>query len=164
MKVGGGGTGRFWAAVVVLIAVMAAARGCRAPRRQDVTRPPHPPAVAAADGEEFLVTGYCNCGRCCGWKRSWLGFGRPVYDYGPMKGQPKKIGVTASGTKAKRGTIAADPKRFRFGTHLAVPGYGTGTVEDVGGSIKGRHIDIWFPTHEEARRWGTRRLKIRVVR
>jgi 3D (Asp-Asp-Asp) domain-containing protein len=84
--------------------------------------------------------------------------GAPTYNYGKMKGKPKKVGITASGKRAKHGTIAADPRIFPFGTRLFVPGYGTGTVEDVGGAIKGRHIDAWFPSHEEARRWGTRKL------
>lgn len=108
------------------------------------------------------VTGYCNCGACCGWRRSWFGLGRPVYSRGPLKGRPKKVGVTARGTQAKTGTIAADPKVFPFGTRLAVPGYGEGVVEDMGGAVVGRHIDVWFPTHGEARRWGTRTLKIDV--
>lgn len=117
-----------------------------------------------ADPTLVLVTGYCNCGKCCGWKRNWFGFGEPVYDYGPMKGKPKKIGITATGARAKKGTIAADPKVYPFGTHLRVPGYGIGTVEDVGGAIKGRHIDIWFPSHIEARRWGARWLKVETVK
>ena len=97
-------------------------------------------------------------GQCCGWTRSWFGLGAPIYNYGKLKGKPKRIGITASGTRAKHGTLAADPRLFKFGTRLFVPGYGTGVVEDVGGAIKGRHIDAWFPTHEEARRWGRRRL------
>ena len=108
------------------------------------------------------VTGYCNCGECCGWRRSWFGLGRPIYSRGPLKGRPKKVGVTARGTQAKTGTIAADPKVFPFGTCLAVPGYGEGVVEDTGGAILGRHIDVWFPTHAAARKWGTRTLKIDV--
>ena len=80
-----------------------------------------------------------------------------------MKGRPKKIGVTASGVKARRGTIAADLKVFPFGTRLRVPGYGVGRVEDIGGAIKGRHIDVWFPSHAEARRWGARWLKVKPV-
>jgi hypothetical protein len=32
----------------------------------------------ARDPSLVLVTGYCNCGKCCGWKRSWFGFGAPV--------------------------------------------------------------------------------------
>ena len=123
-------------------------------------RPPSPPK----DKSLVLVTGYCNCERCCGWERSWFGFGRPVYTYGAMKGRPKQVGLTARGTMAKKGTVAADPKVFPFGTRLAIPGYGTGVVEDVGGAIKGRHVDVWFPTHEEAARWGRRELVVKPIK
>jgi len=119
---------------------------------------PKPPPPKTEDDRLILVTGYCDCGTCCGWKRGWFGFGEPIYNYGKMKGKPKRIGITATGTRTKHGTIAADPKVFKFGMRLFIPGYGTGTVEDVGGAIKGRHIDAWFPSHEEARRWGARKL------
>ncbi len=142
--------------VVAVLALLLARRICRPPRLRSPKAPTDPTLV--------LVTGYCNCGKCCGWKRNWFGFGEPVYDYGPLKGKPKKIGVTATGTRAKKGTIAADPKVYPFGTRLRVPGYGFGTVEDVGGSIRGRHIDVWFPSHAEARRWGARWLKVETVK
>ena len=121
------------------------------------------PSKPPKDKGLVLVIGYCNCEQCCGWERSWFGFGRPVYTYGPMKGRPKKVGRTARGTTAGKGTVAADPKAFPFGTRLDIPGYGTGTVEDVGGAIKGRHIDVWFPTHEEARQWGRRELAVKTI-
>lgn len=111
---------------------------------------------------ELLVTGYCNCGKCCGWRKKWLFFGEPVYNYGKMKGMPKKVGVTASGAVAAKGTIAADPAVYPFGTRIGIPGYGLGIVQDIGGSIKGTHIDIWFPSHEEAFAWGARKLKVKV--
>ena len=74
------------------------------------------------------------------------------------------MGITASGTRAKRGTIAADPKLYPFGTRIFVPGYGYGTVEDVGGAIKGKHLDVWFPSHQEARNWGSQQVKISILR
>ena len=114
------------------------------------------------DEHELLVTGYCNCGKCCGWRKKWFFFGEPVYNYGKMKGKPKKVGVTASGTVAAKGTIAADPAVYPFGTKIEIPGYGSGTVQDIGGSIKGAHIDIWFPSHAEALAWGARKLKVKV--
>jgi 3D (Asp-Asp-Asp) domain-containing protein len=123
-----------------------------------------PRTTVPKDPSLVLVTGYCNCGKCCGWKKSWFGLGAPVYDYGPNKGKPKKIGVTASGVVATAGTVAADPRVFRLGTKLDIPGYGTGRVEDVGGAIKGRHIDLWFPSHAEALRWGARWLKVKPVK
>ena len=36
----------------------------------------------------------------------------------------------------------------------------TGVVEDVGGAIKGSHIDVWFPRHKTALGWGRRNLKV----
>lgn len=145
------------ALVAAVLALLLARRMVsRSPRMRSRAIPTDPTFV--------LVTGYCNCGKCCGWKRNWFGFGEPVYDYGSMKGKPKRIGITATGARAKKGTIAADPKVYPFGTHLRVPGYGVGTVEDVGGSIKGRHVDVWFSSHAEARRWGARWLKVEPVR
>ena len=38
------------------------------------------------DEHELLVTGYCNCGKCCGWRKKWFFFGEPVYDYGNLRG------------------------------------------------------------------------------
>ncbi|MBR1607984.1 MAG: 3D domain-containing protein [Kiritimatiellae bacterium] len=102
------------------------------------------------------VTGYDSGPRSCNWKRNW--YGRPVVASGPDKGKPKAVGITASGTRAKRGTAAADPKYYPFGTVLYVPGYGYATVEDTGGAIKGPgRLDLWFSTEREAFKWGRRK-------
>ncbi len=106
------------------------------------------------------VTGYCRCGKCCSWHRTW--YGKPVYSSGPMKGKRKLIGITASGKRASRGTIAADTSRYPFGTVVNVPGYGFGRVEDRGGAIKGDRIDLFFGSHRDAERWGRRRLKTQI--
>ncbi|MBU6302036.1 MAG: 3D domain-containing protein [Verrucomicrobia bacterium] len=108
------------------------------------------------------ATGYCKCGSCCGWKRNL--FFRPVYADGPQKGQPKKVGVTACGSKARPGTIAADTAVFPFGTRIRVPGYGWGTVEDRGGAIKGTRLDLFFKSHGEALEWGRRSVTVEVIR
>ena len=137
--------------------------GCRRERRggdEPVREHLEFPLPTESEKGDVLVTAYCNCGECCGWEFSLLGFGPPVYTYGPQKGQRKKVGVTASGTVARLGTVAADPKVYPFGTRLQIPGSGTGIVEDVGGAIKGRHIDVWMPSHETALRWGRRNLKV----
>jgi 3D (Asp-Asp-Asp) domain-containing protein len=106
------------------------------------------------------VTAYCACGKCCGWKRNW--YGAPVYSYGPNKGKHKVVGLTASGVKAKKGTIAADTSIFPFGTVMYIEGYGYGTVEDRGGAIKGEKIDLFFPRHSEALRWGRKKMQVSV--
>ncbi len=138
--------------ILVLALVLAvSAMGCTGIR---------PPSGVTAVERRMIVTGYCKCGTCCGWERTW--YGRPVYAYGPQKGQRKIVGMTASGTMARKGTIAADPKRYPFGTIMYVDGYGYGRVEDVGGAIKGEHIDLYFYTHDEARRWGRQAKTVKV--
>lgn len=108
----------------------------------------------------MVTTGYCKCGTCCGWKRTW--YGRPVYSSGPLKGRRKWIGVTASGVKAQHGTIAADTTRYPFGTIMYIPGYGYGVVQDRGKDIRGDHIDLYFYTHGEARFWGRKRIPVKI--
>ena len=122
-----------------------------------VRPPPHtPPSVTRT----LLTTGYCDCGECCGWRRTCLGI--PVYTGGPLKGQRKQVGVTASGTRARRGTLAADTTRYPFGTIMYSPDYGYGRVEDCGAAIKGDHIDLHFPSHRAAQKWGRRYARVKV--
>ena len=83
------------------------------------------------------VTGYCPCSYCCG---EWAHL---------------NPGITASGTVAKYGTIAAPPS-IPFGTKMKIEGYGDMifTVEDTGSAVvyeEGIYvIDMWMPTHEQA--------------
>lgn len=134
------------------------ASGCST---RDIRRNP-PRRVADADARAYVleVTGYCHCGPCCGWKRNWRG--KPVVASGPQKGQPKQIGVTASGSHVRPGTIAADTTIFPFGTIMHIPGYGYGMVEDRGGAIKGYKIDLYFTTHQRALEWGRQRKQVKV--
>lgn len=108
----------------------------------------------------MLVTGYCDCKKCTGWKRSWSF--KKVNSAGANKGSLKEVGVTASGTYAEHGTIAADTTRYPFGTVMYVPGYGYGRVEDRGSAIQGEHIDLFFKTHKDALRWGRQHRKVTV--
>ncbi len=73
---------------------------------------------------------------------------------GKRPGDPG-YGETAGRTIAGPGTIAAPPA-YKFGTKMYVPGYGWGIVNDTGTAIKGNHLDVWFETVEEARRWDAR--------
>ena len=110
----------------------------------------------------MTVTGYCPCGECCNWRRTW--YGRAVVAKGPHAGQPKAVGITASGQRAGRGTIAADITVLPMRTQLYVPGYGYGIVADTGGAIQGRRLDLFFSTHQLARQWGVKRLNVRVLK
>ena len=64
---------------------------------------------------------------------------------GPNKGKRKRVGITSSGTRARKGTIAADTKYYPYGTVMIIPGYGKGVVEDIGGAIKGpNRLDVFL--------------------
>ncbi|MCB9860552.1 MAG: hypothetical protein H6815_08855 [Phycisphaeraceae bacterium] len=61
--------------------------------------------------------------------------------------------------------VAADPKLFSYGTMLTVPGYDNDQIVpvlDCGGAIKGHKLDVLFPTHREARKWGVREVEVVV--
>lgn len=89
----------------------------------------------------YKITGYCGCSICCG----------------------KTDGVTASGTSATAGrTIAADTSKLPFGTKVVIDGH-TYTVEDVGGAIRGNHIDVYFSSHSKALQWGVRYCDVYVA-
>ena len=73
-------------------------------------------------------------------------------------------GSTALGIPTQRGVVAVDPRLIPLGTRMHVPGYGKAIAADVGTAIKGRIIDLWFPTLQAARRWGRKTVTITVYR
>ena len=75
-------------------------------------------------------------------------------------------GRTATGGGVRRGIIAADRRVLRLGSQvfLGAGSYsGQYTVTDTGGSIRGKHIDIWVPSCTEARRFGRRTVSISML-
>jgi len=93
-------------------------------------------AARAASRGSFIATAYCLTGR------------------------------TATGGGVRRGIIAADPSILRLGSQILLgAGSYTGqyTVADTGGSIRGRHIDIWVPSCSEARKFRRRTVFISSV-
>ena len=122
--------------------------------------PVQAPGGMEAREVEVITTGYCSCGACCGWHRNWLG--RAVISSGPNAGRAKAVGMTASGTMAKPGTLAADTSIFPFGTIIYIPGYGYGRVEDRGGDIKGYRLDLYFRTHSQALHHGKVKTRVKV--
>ena len=75
--------------------------------------------------------------------------------------------TTATNTKPKRGTIAADPKRIPYGTKLYIPEYGYGIVEDTGSALRkdkdNIRIDVYMDTYEEAIEWGKKEMIIYII-
>ena len=72
---------------------------------------------------------------------------------------------TASGTRARWGTAAVDPRYVPLGSLLVIDGLGgVFAAEDVGGTIQGAQLDVWFPDLESALRWGVQRRRVTVLR
>ena len=69
-------------------------------------------------------------------------------------------GRTASGTRARVGEIAVDPRVIPLGTTVYVEGFGVRVAEDTGGAIKGHIIDIYMSSGSECRRWGRRNVTV----
>lgn len=90
---------------------------------------------------EMKITAYCPCKICC---------------------EGYADGKTVTGKNAYSRGIAVDPKVISLGTTIEVPGYGKYEADDIGGAIKGNKIDVRFEKHEEAVRWGVKKLKVKV--
>lgn len=89
----------------------------------------------------FRLTSYCPCYQCSeGWGRR-----------------------TSSGALASANhTVAVDPKVIPIGSRLMINGVEY-VAEDVGGAVKGNHIDIYYNTHAETIQNGTRNAEVYLV-
>lgn len=77
-------------------------------------------------------------------------------------------GQTASGTKVRKGIVAADPKILPLGSIIHVDTgepYHTGIyrVEDTGKKIKANRLDIWMQNRYNTIRFGVRKVTVRVL-
>ena len=78
-------------------------------------------------------------------------------------------GITATGTRARPGTVAVDPRVIPLGTKLYIESldgtrdYGFAIAEDVGGAIKGSRIDLFFNSSLDARNFGRRDVKVYIL-
>lgn len=72
-------------------------------------------------------------------------------------------GITASGTRARYGAIATDPRYIPLGTSLYIPGYGLAVAEDTGGAIKGNIIDLHLNSYAQCIQWGRRNVEVYIL-
>ncbi len=105
-------------------------------------------SVNSLQAEVFTATAYCSCKKCC--------------DKDPSS---KWYGITASGRKARWGTVAVDRRVIGLGTRLRIEGFPKTIfrADDVGGAIKGKRIDLWFPSHRKALEFGRQKLVVELV-
>lgn len=78
-------------------------------------------------------------------------------------------GETASGAQTRRGIVAADPDVMPLGSRIRVEGLDgalsrTYDVEDTGRLIKGRAIDIFMHSCDDAKEFGRRPARVRVLK
>ncbi|UQD50662.1 hypothetical protein C0971_00245 [Bacillus methanolicus] len=99
---------------------------------------------SAEDGREFYVNSTAYTASCNGCS-----------------------GITSSGINLRANpnvkVIAVDPRVIPLGTKVYVEGYGYAVAADTGSAINGYKIDVFFPTNEQAYRWGNKMVKIKVL-
>jgi 3D (Asp-Asp-Asp) domain-containing protein len=73
--------------------------------------------------------------------------------------------TTATGTRTRWGTVAADWRLFPPGTRLQIEGFGDDVfvVEDTGSGVRGQLIDVWFPDVETAQAFGTQKRLVAIL-
>jgi 3D (Asp-Asp-Asp) domain-containing protein len=73
--------------------------------------------------------------------------------------------LTKAQTRPQAGmTVAADPRVLPLGSRIVIRGLpGVWHVHDTGRLVRGRHIDLFVGSCEEARTWGRRRVQAWVV-
>ncbi|MGE5389849.1 MAG: peptidoglycan-binding protein [Deltaproteobacteria bacterium] len=98
--------------------------------------------VSRGGAFSVIATGYCGCTIC-------------NYPYG---GQP-----AYNGMPLQYGIVAVDPTVIPMNTRLYIDGYGEAIAADQGNAIKGYHIDLYFPSHEQALDWGIKRVNVTIL-
>lgn len=73
-------------------------------------------------------------------------------------------GVTSIGVTPTVGrTIAVDPSVIPYGSLAFVEGFGWRTAEDTGGAIKGKKLDLFVSSYDEAYSIGRPQVRVLVI-
>ncbi len=59
---------------------------------------------------------------------------------------------------------AVDPRVIPLGTVLWVPGYGLARAEDIGGKVRGKHVDLFFLDLKTAFAWVRRTEAVTILK
>lgn len=104
--------------------------------------PIHADARTYINMGQCKITYYCPCWEC---SRQW--------------GDQTYSGKTAKSNH----TVAVDLSVFDIGSKLLIDGK-VYTAEDIGGGVKGDHVDIFVDTHEETLKGGVKYKDVKVIR
>jgi 3D (Asp-Asp-Asp) domain-containing protein len=76
----------------------------------------------------------------------------------------KGYGITRSGAKTVEGiTVSADPRVLPLGSVIEIEGYGQRIVQDTGGAIKNKKLDLFFEDLEDAKNFGRQKLTVKLI-
>lgn len=79
------------------------------------------------------------------------------------------VGTTATGSTAREGAVAVDPRVIPLGTKMYIVSsdgkfvYGYCTAEDTGSAITGNIVDLYYDTMDECYAFGRRNVKIYIL-
>jgi 3D (Asp-Asp-Asp) domain-containing protein len=93
-------------------------------------------------------------------KQGWQAFTATAYSV---------EGETKSGKQTREGrTVAADPDILPMGTHIQIQGAGAYSgnyvVHDTGPKVQGREVDIFIDNPAEAKRFGKKKVRVRILK
>lgn len=60
-------------------------------------------------------------------------------------------------------SVAVDRDLYEFGTKFVDEDGNEYEAADVGGAVKGNHLDLYMSDHQEALNWGVKTLELAVV-
>ncbi|MBF0345764.1 MAG: 3D domain-containing protein [Nitrospirae bacterium] len=97
--------------------------------------------LSELEKDDFEITAYDNSKKSCG---KWA-----------------KYNKTKSGTTPHRfRTVAVDPLIIPIGSLVYIEGIGWRVAEDSGKLVKGKIIDLFVESHNEAKQFGRQKLKV----
>jgi 3D (Asp-Asp-Asp) domain-containing protein len=122
-----------------LLCISACAHHTRVPATPAAPSPKPAASPHAVEGSAFVATAYCQ------------------------------RGTTASGAHTATGIVAADPDVLPLGTRIRVSGLTRGHdgvyhVMDTGTRVRGRRIDVYMESCGDAKRFGTQRVRVAIVK
>jgi 3D (Asp-Asp-Asp) domain-containing protein len=100
-------------------------------------------AASLHAGDYITVTAYCPCAKCCG---QWASV-------------PMAQRRTASGGRLTPGRTAAGSPDFPFGTKIIINGRIYIIEDRMHRKYHSNRVDILMSTHEEALRFGVRKVR-----
>jgi 3D (Asp-Asp-Asp) domain-containing protein len=84
-----------------------------------------------------------------------------AYGYGCdcKHGNPTKSGIMPVAEL----TVSADLSVLPIGSIVEIEGLGSRMVHDTGGGVKGKHVDIFMTSCEEARKFGRQKRLVTIL-